>query len=140
MTTKLLVAKWGMFGLVVASASVTEMVCGQGRVSWGIGFWAVVGTALWGASAGSRTRKRMEPRIRKMNEKKLPPARIAMARDGATVISMLAGSGVAYWGIVIRFILHGTRWQAMPFYMLGLALLFLWGPTEAQQIPAESNA
>jgi len=56
------------------------------------------------------------------------------------VMSIIAAFGIAYLGVVIRFILHGTRWQVMPFYLLGLVLLFLWGPGEFRQLAAESNA
>jgi hypothetical protein len=127
MTTKLQVIKWGMIGFVLA-ASLTELVCGHGPVSWGVGYWVVVCTALWGASAGHRMRRRAQSKIRKMTEKDLPAARIAKFREGESVISMVAAFGIAYLGIVIRFILHGTRWQVMPFYVLGLVLLFLWDP------------
>jgi hypothetical protein len=139
MTNKLLVIKWGTIGLV-AAASLTEFMSGHGRVSWGVGYWLVVGAALWGASAGHRMRRRAQSLIRKMTEKDLPAARIARFRDGASVMSIIAAFGIAYLGVVIRFILHGTRWQVMPFYLLGLVLLFLWGPGEFRQLAAESNA
>jgi hypothetical protein len=74
-----------------------------------------------------------------MTEKDLPAVRIARFRDRASEMSMIAAFGIAYLGIVIRFILHGTRWQVMPFYVLGLALLFLWGPREFRQLAPESN-
>lgn len=140
MTNKLLVIKWGTIGLLVVAASLTELVCGHGRVSWGVGYWVVIGAALWGASAGHRMRRRAQSLIRKMTEKDLPAVRIARFRDRASEMSMIAAFGIAYLGIVIRFILHGTRWQVMPFYILGLVLLFLWRPREFRQLAAESNA
>lgn len=139
MTNKLLVIKWGTIGLVVA-ASLTELVYGHGRASWGVAYWVVVGAALWGASAGHRMRRRAQSLIRKMTEKDFPVARIARFRDGASVMSIIAAFGIAYLGVVIRFILHGTRWQVMPFYVLGLVLLFLWGSREFRQLAAETNA
>jgi hypothetical protein len=128
-----------MIGFVVVAASLTELVCQHGRVSWGLGYWVIIGAAMWGASAGYRMRRRSESKIRTMAEKDFPPARIAKFREGVGLISMIGASGVVYWGIAIRFIIHGTRWQAMPLYALGLALLFLWGPKEFRLLPAESN-
>lgn len=139
MTKKVLIVRWGMLGFIAVAASLTELLCGHGHLNWGLGYWAVVVGALWGASAGFRMKRSTESKIRKMKEQNMPALRITRIRDAGSLISMAAASGVAWWGLVIRFILHGTRWQAIPFYMLGLALLFLWGPRQFQKQPADPS-
>jgi hypothetical protein len=139
MSRKLLLFQCGSIGLVAIAALFTELRCEPGSVSWGLRYWVIVGAALWGASGAYRIKHRMESKVRNMEEKDLPAVRIAKLRSAGSLISMAAANAVAVWGIVIRFMLHGTRWQAMPFYVLGLALLLLWGPQEIRQRPVESN-
>jgi hypothetical protein len=113
MARRLLLFRWGSIGFVAIAILFTEHVCEPGRANWGWGYWVIVGAALWGVAGGYRIKRRLELKVENMKEKGLPAGRIARVRSAGSLISMAGASAVAYWGIVIRFILHSTRGQAI---------------------------
>jgi len=120
--------QWGMIGYILIAVLFTEHFCEAGRVSWGLGYWVIVGAALWGVSGGLRMRRRFALRIKEATDKTLPEREVRRRLNARNAISMATALSVAIWGLVIRYVLHGTLWQAVPFYVLGLALLLIWGP------------
>jgi hypothetical protein len=122
------VIQWGMIGFILIAAWVAERVLDAGEVSWGLGYWLIVGLALWSVSSGFRLRRRMASKIQDVMERGLAETEIRRRLNARNLLSMTIALNVAIWGQVLRFILHGTLWQAVPFYVVGLGLLVLWGP------------
>jgi len=124
------IIQWATIGFIIIAACVTELVCEKGNVSWGLGYWFVIVIALWGVSGGYRFRLRMAKRIKEAMDANLPAEETRKRVNARILFSIMSSSSIAYWGLVVRFIVHGVLWQAVPFYVLGLALMFLWGPLD----------
>ena len=45
------------------------------------------------------------------------------------MVCLAMAGAIAMYGFVIRIVLRGTLKEAVPFYLLGIVLLFLWSPT-----------
>jgi hypothetical protein len=129
--------QWAMIGFILMAACVAELMCEKGNVNWGLGYWLIVTGALWGVSAGYRLRRRIASRIKEAIDRNLPAAETHRRLNARILLGMASASSVAYWGLVVRFALNGMLWQAVPFYVLGLALLLLWGPRAS--MPTSSN-
>lgn len=126
----------GMIGFIVLAACVTELVCEKGNAEWGLGYWLIIAFAFWGISGAFRLKRRMEARTKGAVDQKHSEEETQKRSKAGYLMSMAVASGISYWGLVVRYILHGTLWQAVPFYAAGLALLLLWGPRASTQAPA----
>jgi hypothetical protein len=61
-------------------------------------------------------------------EKNFADAKATKQWEAGHIISLAMAEGVAFWGLAIRMVFHGTLWQASLFYVMALFLLLLWTP------------
>ncbi len=126
----------GMIGFVLVAVSAIELLLERGQENWDLGYWVVAALTLWGVSAGYRIRRLMVSSIERMPEKDFNSERIQKRLNAGNLIFMASASSAAYWGLVVRLVLHGTFWQAAPFYALGIILLLRARP---QRYPSQTQ-
>ena len=110
------------------SAGVAEAVCGRGSSDWTRYHWMVTGFAFYAAWVGFSFRPRLLRRAMETLATDPDSSKGLKQWKAGNGIALLMAAGVAGWGLVIRFVLHGALWQASLFYAAGIFLLLLWTP------------
>jgi hypothetical protein len=113
---------------VLVFGAVAEVVSQHGIGDWTWRHWVVAGVALWSVTGGYRFRRISRMRSEQALSGGDSYAKVVRKWGAVQLANLAAAESVALWGVVIRLGLHGARWQALPFYLLALFLLFLWRP------------
>jgi hypothetical protein len=111
---------------VVVFAAVAEAVAGVGSTEWTWRQWIAAGLALWTLSGGHRFRRLGRRKLCAQLPDVDSSASAVRKWNAVQLMSLWSAESVAIWGVFIRLALHGARWQALPFYLVGLLFLVLW--------------
>ena len=125
---KVRLIQWALLAAIPLFAWVTEIVCGSGRSDWTWRHWLAIGLVIWSVSGAFRLRGQLLRRSKEKLMNNPADAKAVKQWEAGQVISLAVAEGVAFWGLVIRFVFHGTLWQASVFYVIGVFLLLLWTP------------
>jgi len=107
---------------------ITQSVCGYGRSNWTLWHWVMAGLALWAVFGGFQIRGRAIHRSEEALARDASDPKALRRWQAGQIIGMAFGETIVLYGVVVRMVLRGTLWQAMPFYAVGLFLLLLWTP------------
>jgi len=118
----------GLIAALLLFAGVAEMVCVPGNDDWNLKHWLITGMALWGVLGAFRLRRKLLNRSRQALTKDSSDPKGLKQWEAGHILSLSMALGVAVWGLLIRFVLVGARWQASLFYAAGIFLLLLWTP------------
>ena len=118
----------GLIAALLLFAGVAEMVCVPGNDDWNLKHWLITGMALWGVLGAFRLRRKLLDRSRQALTKEVSDPKGLKQWEAGHILSLSMALGVAVWGLLIRFVLVGARWQASLFYAAGIFLLLLWTP------------
>jgi hypothetical protein len=111
---------------IIVFAAVTEAVAGVGSAEWTWRQWIVAGLALWTLSGGHRFRRLGRRKLCAQLPNIHPNTGAVRKWNAVQLTSLWSAESVAIWGVFTRLALHGARWQALPFYLVGLLFLLLW--------------
>jgi hypothetical protein len=125
---KVRLIQWGLLGTIPLFAWVAEIGRGSGRNDWTWRHWLAVGFCVWSVSGAFRFRSRLLHRSAEKLKKNVTDAKAAKQWEAGQIIGLAMAEAVAFWGLVIRMVFHGTLWQASLFYAMALFLLLLWTP------------
>jgi len=109
-------------------AWAAEIGRGSGSSDWTWRHWLAMGLCVWSVSGAFRLRSRLLRRSKEKLMNNAADAKAAKQWEAGQVISLAMAEGVAFWGLVIRMVFHGTLWQASIFYVMGVFLLLYWTP------------
>ena len=107
---------------------IAESVCGHGSNDWTLWHWAMTGLALYSAFVGFFFRRKLLRRSEEALSKGASNPKALKQWQAAHFVGFASAEAVALWGVVVRMVLGGTLWQALPFYAAGLFFLMLWTP------------
>src|ERR1700746_3404416 len=113
---------------LLAALSLAEFFHKQEVNRWTWMHWLATGLSLYLILEGFYFRRRWMP----------PPGELfvggALNRknldrwQAGQVFGLAMAGGVAFWGVAVRWVLHGPLWQASLFYITGIFFLLLWTP------------
>jgi hypothetical protein len=133
---KVRVVQWALLAAIPLFAWVAEIERGSGNSDWTWRHWLAMGLCVWSVSGTFRLRSRMLNRSEEKLEKNPTDAKAAKQWEAGHIISLAMAEGVAFWGLVIRMVFHGTLRQASLFYVAALFLLLLWTPRIPSRAPS----
>jgi hypothetical protein len=125
---KVRLIQWALLAAIPLFAWVAEIGRGSGCRDWTWRLWLTMGLAVWSVSAAFRLRSRLMHRSTEKLKNNATDATAVKQWEVGQIISLAMAEGVAFWGLVVRIVFHGTLWQASLFYVMALFLLLLWTP------------
>ena len=125
---KVRLIQWALLAAIPLFAWVAEIGRGIGSNEWTWRHWLAVGLAVWSVSGAFRLRRLLFHRSQETLMNNATDAKAAKQWEAGQVIGLAMAEGVAYLGLVVRMVFHGTLWQASLFYLVALFLLLLWTP------------
>jgi hypothetical protein len=109
-------------------ALLAEVHRDQGTGRWTSLRWLMGGLAAWCIFEGFRFRRLwVFPSQRLLANDACNSKALRRWKAGQLIVLAMA-EAVAWYGLVVRMVLHGTLRQASLFYAAGLFLLLLWTP------------
>ena len=119
---------WALLLVIPLFAWLAEIGRGSGSSDWTSRHWLAIGLCIWSVSGAFRLRSRLLRRSKEKLMNNTADAKAAKEWEAGQVISLAMAEGVAFWGLVIRMMFHGTLWQASLFYVTAVLLLLFWTP------------
>jgi hypothetical protein len=111
-------------------AYVAETVCGPGTNHWSPWHWVALVYALYCVHLGFFYRRKLMMKAKAALAAKPSDKKALKKWEASQVVPLCFAQHIALTAAVIRLVLHGTLWQAAPFYVSALALILLWSPQE----------
>ena len=131
---KVRLIQWALLLAIPLCAWVAEIGRGSGSNNWTWRHWLTLGLCIWSVSGAFRLRSRLLRRSKENLMNNSAVANAAKQWEAGHVISLAMAEGVAFWGLLIRMVFHGTFLQAAMFYVMAVLLLLFWTP----RMPSES--
>lgn len=100
----------------------------QGSGRWTSLHWLMSGLAAWCIFEGFRFRSLWVFPSQRLLANDAGNSKALRRWKAGQLIVLTMAEAVAWYGLVVRMVLHGTLWQASLFYAVGLFLLLLWTP------------
>ena len=125
---KVRLIRWALLLAIPLLAWVAEIGRDRGSSDWTWRHWLVMGLCIWSVSAAFRLRSRLLRRSKEKLMNNAADAKAAKQWEAGQIISLAMAEGVAYYGLVVRMVFHGTLWQASTFYLMAALLLLFWTP------------
>lgn len=126
---KMRLIQWALLLSIVLFALITELLHeDRGSSEWNWQHWLLVGYVAYAVFIAMRFRQRLFKRAVESLRNCQGDDKAARSWQAGNIISFLIAENIGLGGLVIRFVLHGTLWQASLFYAAGISLLLLWTP------------
>jgi len=109
-------------------ALLAEVGRDHGRDRWTSLDWLMSGLATWCIFEGFRFRRLWVFPSQRLLANDAGNSKALRRWKAGQLIVLAMAEAVAWYGLVVRMVLHGTLWQASVFYAVGLFLLLLWTP------------
>jgi F0F1-type ATP synthase membrane subunit c/vacuolar-type H+-ATPase subunit K len=111
---------------------ITQSISGYGCSDWTLWYWVMAGLALWAVFGGFQVRGRAIRRSEEALVRDTSNLKALRQWQAGQIIGMAFAEAIVFYGVVVRMVLRGTVWQALPFYAVGLLLLLFWTPRMPQ--------
>lgn len=117
-------------------AALIELGREPGSERWTIWRWVVTGLALGCVFEAFRYRRLWVRPSQQILAGDPSNARALRQWEVGQVVVLSMAEAVAAYGLVVRAVLNGTLWQALPFYLAALLLLLVFTP---RRVPAKAQ-
>jgi hypothetical protein len=111
---------------VLVAGFLTEPSLNRASNPWKSPHWLASGLALVTIIEGFFFRHRSMTRFERAVNR--GDQRVLKHWEAGQLVPQAMAASVGTWGMVIRTVLGGTRWQALCFYCVSVFLLLLWTP------------